>query len=80
MEPSALGALAAALEAAGASARAYHKALRVSRTIADLQGSELVHRTHVAEALDYRLFDRDEPRTASGRSLITAPHGGGRTA
>jgi magnesium chelatase family protein len=36
------------------SARAYHRVLRVSRTIADLDESELVRKPHVAEALRYR--------------------------
>jgi magnesium chelatase family protein len=37
----------------------YHRVLRVSRTIADLGGSEGVGRVHVAEALSYR---RQAPR------------------
>lgn len=37
------------------SARAYHRVLRVARTIADLEGSETVERRHVAEAAGYRL-------------------------
>mgnify|MGYP001548645106 CR=1 FL=1 len=44
-------------EAAGAmklTARGYHRVLRVSRTLADLAGSEAVRRLHVAEALSYR--------------------------
>ena len=39
----------------GLSARGYHRLLRVARTIADLDGSDDVRRTHVAEAVSYRL-------------------------
>ena len=37
------------------SARAYHRVLRVARTIADLEGSASVEKPHVAEAAGYRL-------------------------
>ncbi|HMQ91506.1 MAG TPA: YifB family Mg chelatase-like AAA ATPase [Amaricoccus sp.] len=37
------------------SARAYHRVLRVARTIADLEASEPVEKRHVAEAAGYRL-------------------------
>ncbi|TCV96259.1 magnesium chelatase family protein [Luteibacter rhizovicinus] len=44
-----------ALEQLGCSARAYHRILRVSRTIADLEGgSGCVEKSHLAEALMYR--------------------------
>ena len=36
------------------SARAYHRVLRVARTIADLDASEIVSGDHVGEALRYR--------------------------
>lgn len=37
------------------SARAYHRVLKVARTLADLEGLERVARPHIAEALSYRL-------------------------
>jgi magnesium chelatase family protein len=38
----------------GMSARAYHHTLRVARTIADLEASDRIHATHVAEALQLK--------------------------
>lgn len=42
------------------SARAYHRVLRLARTVADLAGSEAVRAVHVAEAVQYRTLDRGE--------------------
>jgi magnesium chelatase family protein len=39
----------------GLSARAYHRVLKVARTLADLDGAERVGRIHVAEAISYRV-------------------------
>ncbi|MEY8829194.1 YifB family Mg chelatase-like AAA ATPase [Sedimentitalea sp. XS_ASV28] len=47
--------LARAAERFGLSARGYHRVLRVSRTIADLDNSDTVRKPHVAEALSFRI-------------------------
>ncbi len=46
--------LAAAVKRLGLSARAYHRVLKLARTIADLGGAETLGPVHIAEALQYR--------------------------
>ena len=48
-----------AMESLGLSARAYTKILKVSRTIADLEGAKDILPQHVSEAINYRTLDRN---------------------
>lgn len=47
-----------AMDALGLSMRAYHRTLKVARTVADMQGEKEIEQAHIAEALSYRSFDR----------------------
>jgi len=47
-----------AIESFHLSARAYHKILKVARTVADLAGEQNILAMHVAESIQYRMLDR----------------------
>jgi magnesium chelatase family protein len=57
MEPGSKRTLERWSEQKGLTARGFHRAWRVARTAADLEGSELIADRHVLEALGYRLHD-----------------------
>jgi magnesium chelatase family protein len=48
------GLMRAAMQQLQLSARAFHRILKLARTIADLAGSEEIQTAHLAEAIQYR--------------------------
>lgn len=47
-----------AIETLGLSSRAYHRVLKLARTLADMAGAPDLHEAHLNEALSYRTLDR----------------------
>ena len=42
----------------GLSARAYEKIMKVARTVADMDGADVIDKAHIAQAVQYRSLDR----------------------
>ncbi len=58
MDEGASALLSKAFDSMGLSARAYDRIVKIARTIADLDGNDVILRRHVAEAVQYRSLDR----------------------
>ncbi len=60
ISPATEAVLRRAIERLGLSARAYHRVLKLARTLADLAGDDEIGPAQVAEAVQYRVLDRGE--------------------
>ncbi|HEX9303801.1 MAG TPA: YifB family Mg chelatase-like AAA ATPase [Thermoanaerobaculia bacterium] len=67
LEPAARRVLESAVERLGLSVRGLYRCLKVSRTIADLEGARTIARAHLAEAISFRLREGDADAASTAR-------------
>ena len=59
MDDEALNVLQNVFDKLGLSARSYNRIVKVARTIADLDGSDIIRKPHILAAAQYRTLDRN---------------------
>lgn len=61
LDPAGLALLEKGVQRLGLSARAYHRILKIARTLADMEDAEKISTGNIAEAIQFRRFDRKTP-------------------